>query len=105
MNSIRIKTDGAILKGHRYGAGTYEAPVEICYEGPGYYWLEPAADYSGLKWSDIDIYLGECKSEADLMNAIGEVSTNCIETADPHWLTGAKTQRSPLVETQGWLAS
>lgn len=98
MNSIRIKTDGVVLRGHHYGAGTYEAPVEIRYEGPGYYWLEPAADERTFKWSDIDIYLGECKSEADLMHALGEVSTGYIETADPLWLTGAKTQRSPLVE-------
>ncbi len=97
MRSIRIKTDGAVVKGCRYGAGTYETPVEISYKGPGYYWLEPALNEREGRWSDIDIYLGECKSEADLWDAVGEVAVECIETADPHWLSGAKTRHSPLI--------
>jgi hypothetical protein len=98
MRTIKVKTDGAVIRGRRYGAGTYEAPVQVEFEGPGYYWLEPVVQSRGWRWSDIDIYLGECATEADLMAAIAEVTTACIETADPIWLAGAKTERSHLTE-------
>lgn len=72
-------------------------PVEVQFEGPGYYWLKPQADPEANYWEEIGIDLGLCHSEAELEAAVAKSLEERDAMENPIWLLGATTVPSVFI--------
>jgi len=97
MHTLTVKTEGAAVGSQWFGPGLYQVPVDVKFDGPGYYWLKPQADPQADHWEKIGIDMGLCHSEAELNAAVAKTLKESEAMEDPIWLLGATTVASVFI--------